>query len=299
MKTYRLLILVCAVTLLLPFTGSNRALGHEELHLQFAHLAPTVATVDIYIGDKAVVQGLAYREVSAVVPADSAEIMVQVVPAGGMMTDALLPQPVMLKLDVSAQNHFVIALVGSTADQTLDLVSLAGELPPVKQNVGVATSGSIKVSAAFARPTAVKPMAGMGDMATPEATMAGMDGMATPEATMSGMGGGSEMTMATSAAYMLIENTGDTPDKLVGVSCDVAQMTQLHQTVVENDVARMQEVTGGLEIPAKGSVELKPGSYHIMLMQLNHDLVVGDLITVTLTFESGTKLDVTVPVKQM
>jgi len=123
--------------------------------------------------------------------------------------------------------------------------------------------------------------------------------MATPEATPDSMGGGSDMAMPTSAAYMLIENTGDSDDKLVSVTCDVAKMPQIHQTVIENEVAKMQEVEGGLVIPAKGSVELKPGSYHIMLMQMQRDLVAGDLIKVTLTFESGTTLEVTVPVKQM
>jgi periplasmic copper chaperone A len=284
MKSYRLFVIFCAAAMLLALTSDVRVLGHEGPHVQFAHLAPSVPVVDIYVGDHPSVQGLAYQEVSTAVAAEGVELTLQIVPAGGTVADALNTQPIIVTLAVEAEDHFLLALVGSLADQTLTVVALTGELQPIELAVGVASSGNIKVSGAYARPTAAKPVSSMGNMATPEATMAGM---------------GSKMSMSTSAAYMLIENTGDTADKLISVSSNAAELTQLHQTIVENEVAKMQEVTGGLEIPAKGSAELKPGSYHIMLMQLHRDLVVGDLIKVTLTFESGTTLEVTVPVKHM
>jgi copper(I)-binding protein len=53
-----------------------------------------------------------------------------------------------------------------------------------------------------------------------------------------------------------------------------------------------------LEIPAGGSVQLKPGSYHIMLIGLKEDLKAGDTIEITLTFENAGELALSVPVKE-
>ena len=53
-----------------------------------------------------------------------------------------------------------------------------------------------------------------------------------------------------------------------------------------------------LEIPAGGSVELKPGSYHIMLIGLKQDLKAGDTIEITLTFEKAGEVKVTAEVRE-
>ena len=92
---------------------------------------------------------------------------------------------------------------------------------------------------------------------------------------------------ATSAIYMTIVNKGRESDRLIGVSSDVAKHVELHQSIREGDVMRMQPVEGGIEIPAKGKVELKPGGYHIMLIDLTRELKPGDRFTVTLTFEKS------------
>jgi len=95
---------------------------------------------------------------------------------------------------------------------------------------------------------------------------------------------------------MKITNSGDQADTLVSVTADVGD-AQVHETVVKDNVASMQEVKAGLEIPAKGSVELRPGSYHIMLINLKRDLKAGDAVKLTLKFKSGTEIAVDVPVK--
>ncbi|HSN76775.1 MAG TPA: copper chaperone PCu(A)C [Anaerolineae bacterium] len=72
----------------------------------------------------------------------------------------------------------------------------------------------------------------------------------------------------------------------------------MHETKMEGDVMRMAQVEGGIEIPARGQVELKPGGYHVMLIGLTRDLNVGEKFPVTLQFESGNSLVVEAEVRQ-
>ncbi|MDX2138449.1 MAG: copper chaperone PCu(A)C [Chloroflexota bacterium] len=88
-----------------------------------------------------------------------------------------------------------------------------------------------------------------------------------------------------SAAYMTIENRGAHPVALVSASTSIAAMVQIHETTVVDNVARMGEVEDGIIIPAGESAELRPGSFHIMLMDLMRDLSPGEAIALTLTFE--------------
>ncbi|MFM8320627.1 MAG: copper chaperone PCu(A)C, partial [Chloroflexota bacterium] len=74
-----------------------------------------------------------------------------------------------------------------------------------------------------------------------------------------GMGGG----MGNSAAYMLLVNAGLAADRLVAARCDCAQAVEIHMTEIVNDVMTMRPVEGGLEVPAGGQAEWKPGSYHV------------------------------------
>ena len=53
-----------------------------------------------------------------------------------------------------------------------------------------------------------------------------------------------------------------------------------------------------LEIPAGGTVELMPGSYHIMLIDLKQELKAGDKIEITLTFEKAGEVKVTAEVRE-
>ncbi len=89
---------------------------------------------------------------------------------------------------------------------------------------------------------------------------------------------------ALSAVYMVIENTGEQPDRLLHAHCDAAGTVELHETKMEGGVMKMQPVDG-IDIPAKGTVELKPGGLHVMLIGLTRDLNPGDEIEVELHFE--------------
>ena len=66
--------------------------------------------------------------------------------------------------------------------------------------------------------------------------------------------------------YMTITNKGAAPDRLVGGSTSAAGRFEVHRMAMENGVMKMRPVEGGLEIKPGETVELKPGSFHVMLM---------------------------------
>jgi copper(I)-binding protein len=93
-------------------------------------------------------------------------------------------------------------------------------------------------------------------------------------------------------AYMTITNNGSSPDRLVGGSMVGAAQFQVHRMIEEEGVAKMRPVEGGLEIKPGETVELKPSSYHIMVMGLEQPLQQGLAVKGTLVFEKAGKLDV-------
>jgi copper(I)-binding protein len=114
-----------------------------------------------------------------------------------------------------------------------------------------------------------------------------------------GHGGGAQATPSghgNGAVYATIANTGKTADALVGASSDAAERTELHRTVDEGGVMKMRPQTR-IEVPAGGAIEMKPGSYHVMLMGLTRDLVPGQKVAVTLTFEKAGRVVVEAPIR--
>ena len=100
-----------------------------------------------------------------------------------------------------------------------------------------------------------------------------------------------------SAAYARIENGTNHAVRLTGAETDVAGRIELHNVTMDGGVMRMRPVAGGIEIPAGQTVELKPGSYHIMLLQLRRPLRAGETIPVTLRFEGAPAIRADVPVR--
>ena len=96
------------------------------------------------------------------------------------------------------------------------------------------------------------------------------------------------------AVYLTLTARG-TPDQLTGASTPVAGMAMLHQTTTEGGVARMREVDG-VALPAGQAVTLRPGGYHIMLMDLTRKLKPGDSFPLTLAFAKAPAASVTVSV---
>ena len=103
----------------------------------------------------------------------------------------------------------------------------------------------------------------------------------------------------TGAAYMTLTNKAGTEDRLTAASSDVADKVQVHEMSMVNGIMKMREVEGGLAVPANGSVTLKPGGYHVMLIGLKKPLVDGQSFPLTLTFAKAGNISITVPVKAM
>jgi copper(I)-binding protein len=94
------------------------------------------------------------------------------------------------------------------------------------------------------------------------------------------------------AGYVTITNKGTADDTLVSASSPVAGVTQIHEMKMEGDVMKMNEVEGGLVIPAGQSVTLAPGGLHIMFMDLKQQLVEGSMVPVTLTFANAGTIEI-------
>jgi copper(I)-binding protein len=93
--------------------------------------------------------------------------------------------------------------------------------------------------------------------------------------------------------YVEIINDGAEPDRLVGGSVPFAARVEIHEMKVTDGIMTMREVPGGLEIPAGGSLVLKPGSYHLMFMDLKEPLQADMVVEGTLTFEKAGDVAVT------
>ena len=87
-----------------------------------------------------------------------------------------------------------------------------------------------------------------------------------------------------SAAYMVISNSGATPDKLIAARCACAASVGVHET---EDMAGMATMTsaGPIVIPAHGQVVFHPGGLHLMLTGLKEPLAEGGEQDMTLVFQ--------------
>lgn len=91
-----------------------------------------------------------------------------------------------------------------------------------------------------------------------------------------------------SAVYLQIDNSGDTPDQLLRASTDIARLVELHQSINQNGTGQMRYVEG-IEIPAHSQLTLRSGGFHLMLVDLKRDLHRGETVQITLEFaQAGT-----------
>ena len=88
------------------------------------------------------------------------------------------------------------------------------------------------------------------------------------------------------ATGVFMNLTAKKATRLVGVKSELTPVAQVHEMKMDKDVMKMQAVTA-LDLPAGQTVSLKPGSYHVMLMDLKAPVAEGSHVVVTLMFEDA------------
>ena len=99
------------------------------------------------------------------------------------------------------------------------------------------------------------------------------------------------------AGYFTLQDLTDKPLDLKSVTSPDFASVEMHRSFVQDNQEHMEPVPS-ITLPAKGSVEFKPGSYHLMLMQPKKNLFAGDTVTLTLAFSDGSELTLLAPVRR-
>jgi periplasmic copper chaperone A len=139
----------------------------------------------------------------------------------------------------------------------LATLALAGVMLSTPALAQQASTDNLEISGAFARASAGKAMAG--------------------------------------AAFLTVTSLGEA-DRLVAFSSPACNRPELHTHINDNGVMRMRQVEA-IDVPAGGEAVLKPGGLHLMMIDLNTQLIEGETVDVTLVFEQGGEIDVTLPIK--
>ncbi len=116
------------------------------------------------------------------------------------------------------------------------------------------TTGSLKISAPWSRPTPPRGKVGVG--------------------------------------YMVVQNNGSEPDRLVSAESPAAGRVEVHMTSIKDGVASMRPVSGGVAVAPGKEVTFAPDGLHVMFVDLKAPLKQGDKVPVTLRFEKAGKVDV-------
>ena len=94
------------------------------------------------------------------------------------------------------------------------------------------------------------------------------------------------------AGFMRITNNGTESDFLVGGTVVNAKRFEVHEMVMDGGMMKMRELADGLKIEPGATVELRPGSYHVMFMEIQNPVKAGDTLEGTLVFKNAGKVEV-------
>ena len=92
--------------------------------------------------------------------------------------------------------------------------------------------------------------------------------------------------------FFTIDNKGPVADRLVSATSEVSNTVEIHEMAVIDGIMRMRALEKGLDIGAGARRELKPGSYHIMFIDLKRPLKAGETVKGELVFEKAGKMPV-------
>nr|WP_298135867.1 copper chaperone PCu(A)C [uncultured Pseudomonas sp.] len=101
----------------------------------------------------------------------------------------------------------------------------------------------------------------------------------------------------TAAAYFVVHNSADSPDRLLEVSSPVAGKAEFHEHLHEDGVMKMQQVPS-VVVPAAGEVRFEPMGYHVMLFDLKQQAKAGERFPLKLTFEKAGVIELEVAVQK-
>ncbi len=102
----------------------------------------------------------------------------------------------------------------------------------------------------------------------------------------------------TTGSFMLIKNDGNDDRRLISAESPAAKIVELHTHLNENGVMKMRPVPR-IEVKAHGQTELKPGSFHVMLIDLTAPLKEGDKVPISLKFDDGSTVFLEAPVRKL
>ncbi|CAM3069659.1 copper chaperone PCu(A)C [Vibrio rarus] len=105
-------------------------------------------------------------------------------------------------------------------------------------------------------------------------------------------------TSTTSAIFLTIDNPTTHDRALISAVTPMAQVTELHTHAMQDGIMKMRKLQR-INVPAKSKTVLKPHGLHVMLFGLKEPLKEGMIVPLTLTFDSGRVLNLSVPVKKM
>jgi copper(I)-binding protein len=106
-------------------------------------------------------------------------------------------------------------------------------------------------------------------------------------------------TAESGGGYLVLKNTGTTPDRLIAVKSPAADKAEIHEMKMDGNIMRMRAVERGIEIPPGATVELKPGGFHVMFMGLKAPFAKEAKVPLTLVFEKAGSIDVDLMVQAM
>ena len=98
-------------------------------------------------------------------------------------------------------------------------------------------------------------------------------------------------------AYLTITSLGPA-DRLIGFTTAACNRPEIHTHIDDNGIMRMRQVEA-VEVPAGGAVQLRPGGLHLMLIDLNEQLISGEMLEITLNFEKAGALTLSLPIQGM
>ena len=105
---------------------------------------------------------------------------------------------------------------------------------------------------------------------------------------------GTVSTQKATGAFMRLTPSANA--RLVEAQSPVAGVVEIHEMAMEKDVMKMRQIPG-LDLAAGRTMELKPGGYHVMLMDLKQPLKAGEQVPITLVFEDAAQKRFTQEVK--